>query len=84
MPRVSYRNHSPITMAEVVKTLPLLMKLRRGAKSLGQAAKDSGISKATYYRIEDGQTPSADAFAKLADWIGIYATFADLTDRQET
>lgn len=65
-------------MAEVMSGLPMLMKLRRGDRSLNEAAEESGLSKATYYRIEDGQTPSGDDFAKLADWIGIFASLAEV------
>jgi transcriptional regulator with XRE-family HTH domain len=55
-------------------TLAALGKLvrdKRGARRLRDAAGEIGISPATLMRIENGRVPDVDTFAKVCRWLAI-------------
>jgi transcriptional regulator with XRE-family HTH domain len=48
-----------------------LVRDKRGARRLRDAAGEIGISPATLMRIENGRVPDVDTFAKVCRWLGI-------------
>ena len=46
-----------------------LVRERRGAHGVRQAAREIGISAATLSRIENGRQPDLDTFSKLCRWL---------------
>jgi len=49
----------------------MVVKMKRGKKSLRKAAKEIGVSNATLHRVEHGHCPDVPAFCKFSDWLGI-------------
>ena len=48
-----------------------LLRERRGALGVRQAAREIGVSAATLSRIENGKQPDLDTFAKLCRWLEV-------------
>lgn len=59
MPRLSLSN------------LGAMVKKRRGASKLREAAKEIGISAPTLLRVESGRLPDLDTFGKICRWLQI-------------
>lgn len=47
------------------------IRVRRGRKSLREAAEETGISAATLSQLENGAQPNLQTFLTLAEWIEI-------------
>jgi len=52
-----------------------MLRDRRGALSLRQAAQDAGVSFSTFSRVEAGSQPDLASFIKLCTWLGVSPTF---------
>jgi transcriptional regulator with XRE-family HTH domain len=48
-----------------------LVRERRGAKGIREAAQEIGISSATLSRVENGRLPDLDTFSKVCRWLKI-------------
>lgn len=48
-----------------------MLRERRGALSLRQAAAEAGVSFSTFARVEDGSQPDLVSFTKLCAWLGL-------------
>lgn len=48
-----------------------LVRKKRGALGVRAAAADVGISSATFSRIENGQMPDLETFAKVCEWLKV-------------
>ena len=59
MPRLSLSN------------LGAMVKKRRGASKLREAAADIGISAPTLLRVESGRLPDLDTFGKICGWLQV-------------
>ena len=59
MPRLSLSN------------LGAMVKKRRGASKLREAASDIGISAPTLLRVESGRLPDLDTFGKICGWLQV-------------
>jgi len=59
MPRLSLAN------------LGAMVKKRRGAKKLREAAAEIGISAPTLLRVESGRLPDIDTFGKICRWLDV-------------
>ncbi len=46
-----------------------LLRERRGAKGVREAAQEIGISSATLSRVENGKLPDLDTFSKICRWL---------------
>ena len=53
-----------------LETLALLMKKKRGERGVRTAAKEIGISHATYSRVERGFLPDLENYQKICNWLG--------------
>lgn len=53
------------------KKMARLVRARRGKQSLRSAAKKSGISAATLYRIEKSGYPDMETFTALCNWMKV-------------
>jgi transcriptional regulator with XRE-family HTH domain len=51
--------------------LAALVRERRGALGVRAAAAEVGISSATFSRIENGQMPDLETFAKVCSWLNV-------------
>lgn len=65
--------------------LSQLLRERRGALSLRQAAAESGVSFSTFSRVEAGAQPDLVSFTKLCAWLGLHPSrfFAPIASREE-
>ena len=54
-----------------LESLGVLIKARRGDKSLRVAAKEVGIGPATLMRIESGHMPDIHNFSKVCQWLEV-------------
>jgi transcriptional regulator with XRE-family HTH domain len=52
-----------------IEELGRLMVVRRGGQGIRAAAQDVGISPATLSRIENGNMPDLETFAKICRWL---------------
>ena len=43
---------------------------KRGAQGVRAAARDAGVSSATFSRVENGHMPDMETFEKLCGWLG--------------
>lgn len=59
MPRLSLSN------------LGAMVKKRRGASKLREAAAEIGISAPTLLRVESGRSPDLDTFGKICGWLQV-------------
>lgn len=68
-----------------VSQLGRLVRERRGAQSLRQAAVDAEVSFSTMSRVEAGAQPDLASFTKLCAWLGMPPTrfFTPVTARPE-
>jgi len=48
-----------------------LVREKRGAKGIREAAQEIGISSATLSRVENGKLPDLDTFSKVCRWLKI-------------
>jgi transcriptional regulator with XRE-family HTH domain len=51
-----------------------LVRKTRGASGVRAAAAEVGISSATFSRIENGQMPDLETFAKVCEWLRVDPT----------
>lgn len=67
-----------------VEQLGDLIRERRGALSLRQAAADAGVSFSTFTRVESGHHPDLVTFTKLCAWLGLPPSrfFMPVTERR--
>ena len=54
-----------------LSALGLMVRERRGDRTLRQAAVDVGIGPATLLRVESGRVPDVDTFGKLCRWLKV-------------
>lgn len=54
-----------------LESLGVMIKARRGEKSLRVAAKEIGVGPATLMRIESGHMPDIHTFSKVCQWLEI-------------
>lgn len=68
-----------------VSQLGRLVRERRGAQSLRQAAADAGVSFSTMSRVEAGAQPDLASFTRLSAWLGMPPSrfFTPVTARPE-
>ena len=66
-----------------VSQLGRLVRERRGAQSLRQAAADAGVSFSTMSRVEGGAQPDLASFTALCAWLGMPPSrfFSPVTER---
>lgn len=53
--------------------LQYLVRERRGALTLRETAAECGVSAPTLSRIERGESPDLETFARLCRWLGVSA-----------
>lgn len=56
-------------LERTVRSLPALVKQRRGTLGLRAAAEECGVSFNTLSRMERGYTPSVDALVAILRWV---------------
>ncbi len=56
-------------MSVPIEELGRLITLRRGSRGIRAAAQDVGISPATLSRVENGNMPDLETFAKICRWL---------------
>jgi transcriptional regulator with XRE-family HTH domain len=62
-----------------------LVRKKRGTLGVRAAAADVGISSATFSRIENGQMPDLETFAKVCEWLQVDPTeFLGTTRKADT
>jgi transcriptional regulator with XRE-family HTH domain len=61
---------APIGVLELAELGPLLRE-RRGALSVRQAAEEAGVSFSTLSRVETGHQPDLATFLRLCAWLGV-------------
>jgi len=75
MPRSATRSgaqHEPDQPSGIeVEELGRLVRERRGALSIRQAAADAGVSFSTLARVEAGAQPDLATFTRLCAWLGV-------------
>src|SRR5579871_434773 len=54
-----------------LESLGVMIKARRGEKSLRVAAKEIGVGPATLMRIESGHMPDIHTFSKVCQWLEV-------------
>ena len=54
-----------------LESLGALVRDKRGAKKLREAANEIGLSAATLLRVEGGKTPDVATFGKICKWLKI-------------
>jgi len=54
-----------------LSNLGAMVKKRRGANKLREAAKEVGISAPTLLRVESGRLPDLDTFGKICRWLQV-------------
>lgn len=54
-----------------LESLGALVREKRGAKKLREAAAEMGISAATLMRVEGGKTPDVATFGKICKWLHV-------------
>jgi transcriptional regulator with XRE-family HTH domain len=54
-----------------LSNLGAIVKKRRGASKLREAAADIGISAPTLLRVESGRLPDLDTFGKICRWLDV-------------
>jgi transcriptional regulator with XRE-family HTH domain len=52
-----------------LESLGALVREKRGAKKLREAATEIGVSAATLLRVEGGKTPDVATFGKICKWL---------------
>lgn len=57
-------------MSVHIEALGRLVAAKRGSRGVRAAAADAGISSATFSRIENGNMPDLETFAKICKWLG--------------
>lgn len=57
-------------MSVHIEELGRLVAAKRGARGVRAAAAEAGISSATFSRIENGNMPDLETFAKICKWLG--------------
>src|SRR5579863_6949189 len=53
-----------------IEDLGRLIVAKRGSRGVRAAATDVGISSATLSRVENGQMPDLETFARMCKWLG--------------
>jgi transcriptional regulator with XRE-family HTH domain len=53
-----------------IESLGTMVRKKRGAKKLREAAREVGIGSATLMRVEGGRIPDLETFGKLCRWLG--------------
>jgi len=63
-----------------------LLKKRRGALSLRQAAAEAEVSFSTFTRVESGSQPDIVSFTKLCAWLGVHPSefFSPVATKKHT
>lgn len=56
-------------MTLAIGELGRLLKAKRGARGVRAAALDADVSAATFSRVENGNLPDLETFAKLCRWV---------------
>jgi len=69
-----------------IDRLANLLKERRGALSLRQAADEADVSFSTFTRVESGSQPDLVSFTKLCAWLGVHPSefFAPVAAKKPT
>lgn len=57
-----------------LRSIGPLVREKRGAKGIREAAQEIGISSATLSRVENGKLPDLDTFSKVCRWLKIDAS----------